>query len=484
MQNSNLKKFKLLLFFSILLIVSSCTKENGNDPTPDPGTDEAQNNQNINKWIQSNMDVLYYWNTLMPTDRDLTLSPDKYFDFLLYKQEDRFSYIAEDFAQLSDLLNGVQMEAGYDFTLFRKDAVSSDVVGVINYIKPNSPASLTDLKRGDIFFTVNGKQLTMDNYQDLLSQTSAPHTLGVYRNGDIQSISLSVTKYEENPVFMDSIYEMGSKKIAYLIFNFFSSDNGDYSSSYVKELNEIFNKFKQANVNELILDLRYNTGGQVDVSIALASMISDHTSSDLFCTDQYNSIVDNELKRQYGNNYNKTFFDDNLIVRDKDGNVVDQSIPIAKLGINRMYVLVTNSTASASELLINGLKPYMDVILVGETTYGKNVGMWFIYETDPVKQKDNRWGMLPIVFKTFNSANSSDYSQGFTPDIAADEYDVMPLLPLGDTDEPMLATALVNMGVKQASALRSEKKEFDSRPLISAIDRTPVRKNMIIRKRL
>ena len=145
-----------------------------------------------------------------------------------------------------------------------------------------------------------------------------------------------------------------------------------------------------------------------------------------------------------------------------------------------MYALVTNSTASASELLINGLKPYMYVTLIGDTTYGKNVGMWFIYETDPVKQKDNRWGMLPIVFKTFNSANRSDYSNGFTPDIAASEYDLLPLLPpLGDTNEPLLTAALVNMGVKDASVIRREMKVFDSRPLMSSIDRAPVRKNMI-----
>jgi len=429
------------------------------------------------------MDVLYFWNTQMPAKRDETLYPSDYFKSLLYTTEDRFSYIAEDFAQLSDQLSGVQMEAGYDFSLFLKAEGSTDVIGIIDYIKPNSPASLTDLKRGDIFFTINGKQLTVDNYQDLLKETYAPHTLGIYQNGAIHDISLTVTKYVENPVLLDSIYSMGGKKIAYLIFNFFSTDNGDYSYSYVKELNDIFGKYKQANVNDLILDLRYNGGGQVDVAVALASMISNRTSSDLLCIDEYNSIVDTELKKEDGANYNKTFFDDNVVVRNQNGDIVNQSTAINKLGLNRLYVLVTGNTASASELLINGLKPYMDVTLIGETTYGKNVGMWFIYETDAQKQKDNRWGMLPIVFKTYNSANQSDYSKGFTPDIEADEYETFPLLPLGDIDETLLRTALVTIGVKSSvSALRSVEKRFDSRPLMSSLDRTPVRKNMFTKR--
>jgi len=475
MKNLSIKKISLLLLFPILLVVSACEK---NDDA-----EKIRNNKIVNEWIQENMDILYFWNTQIPAKKDLTLSPSDFFKSLLYTKEDRFSYIAEDFAELSDLLSGVQLEAGYDFTLFLKAAGSQDVIGVIDYIKPNSPASQTNLKRGDIFLTVNGKQLTTTNYQELLGEMSAPHTLGVYRNNSIQSISLSVIKYEENPILLDSIYEIGGKKIAYLIYNFFATDNGDYSYSYLKELNDIFGKFKQANVNELVLDFRYDTGGQADIVPALAGMISGRTSSDLLCIDQYNSIVDSELKKQSGDNYNKTFFDDYLIIRNKNGNIIDRSIPVNKLsGLRRLYVLTSDKTASASELIINGLKPYMNVILIGDQTYGKNVGMWFIYEDDPQKQKENRWGMLPIVFKIFNSQNKSDYSSGFMPDIAVNEYDTESLLPLGDTHELLLEAALANMGVQSASSLRSAEKRFDSRPFASSIDRTPVRKNIIYKR--
>jgi len=473
MKYFNTKKFNWLLLFSFIIISISCEKENNLD------SEEINEYTAVNQWIKSNMDVLYYWNSMMPTNKNMAISPADYFESILYKAEDRFSYITDDYNTLTEHLGGVQMEAGYDFTLFRADATTQDVLGVINYIKPKSPASSVGLVRGDIFLTVNGKQITLNNYMDLLNETSANHTLGIYRDNAIKSFSLSVVKYEENPILLDTIYDINGTKIAYLIYNFFTIDKGDYSYTYLKQLNEIFGNYKQANVKELILDLRYNSGGQVMVSTSLASMISNRSSSDVYCIDQYNSIVDRELKKELGDDYNKTFFDNYLRILDSKGNIVDQSIPVNKLGLNRVYVLVSHNTASASELLINGLKPYADVVLVGETTYGKNVGMWLLHEEEIIKQKVNGWAILPVVFKSFNSDNKSDFNNGFIPNIEADEYSVMPLMPLGNIDEILLEAALVDIGVKNKSALRSSNRGFESKPLMSSIDRMPERRNII-----
>ena len=475
MQNFIFKKRSLLLLFSTLFMISSCGEK---DPLPEvvPKQKTETETDPVNEWIKDYMDVVYLWNTRIPAETDKMLYPADYFESLLYKTEDHFSYIAEDYAQLSDLLVGVQIEAGYDFSLFRASAANEDVLGLINYIKPDSPASSTDLQRGDIFLTINGKQLTLSNYRQLLEEISAPHVLGIVRNNAIQSFSLTVTRYEENPVLLDTIYEMGGKKIAYMIFNFFAVDKGDNSYAYLKKLNEIFGKYKETPVDELILDLRYNGGGQVTVATALASMISNRGSSDVFSIDQYNSIVDEEFKRVYGNNYNITFFDDYLMIWDEKGRLIEQ-IPVNKLtGIDHLYVLTSFRTASSSELVINSLKPYMDVVLIGETTYGKNVGMWLIYEED---QEDNRWGMLPVVVKTYNSAHQSDYTTGFEADILVDEFAVMPLLPLGNTRDPLLEAALDRIGVQAANPMRSAERRFDSQALMSSIDRTPVRNNMI-----
>ena len=474
MQNLTFKKSGIVwLFLALLTTFSACVND-------DPVSEEVRKNRNVNEWIQENMDVFYLWNNRMPARSNKDVYPANYFESLLYKTEDRFSYIAEDYAILLDALNGVQMEAGYYFTLGRIEEKSSELVGVINYVKPNSPASQTALKRGDFFLTVNGTQLTIQNYQQLVNAMSAPHTLGMVEGDTIKSVSLTVSKYEENPVLLDTVYTLGGKKIAYLVLNFFATDKGDNSYTYLKELNAIFRKYKQADVNEFILDLRHNSGGVEYVATALASMISNRTSTDLFCIDQYNLIVEKELKARYGDDYNKTFFDDYLMIRNNEGKIIDQSTPLNKLsGLNRFYVLTSDQTASASELVINGLTPYMEVVLIGETTYGKNVGMTFFYEEDPQKQRDNRWGMLPIIVKVFNSQNQSDYTNGFNPDVEANEYAAMPWLPLGDTHEFLLEKALAHIGVQQESAVRSSAQTIRMRPLLSSIDRIPVRKNLI-----
>ena len=476
MQNFISRKFGALSLFTVVLAtISSCV---------DPVSEEIQKNRHVNEWIQQHMNVYYLWNDRMPSKPNKNLNPSHYFDALLYKTEDRFSYIAEDYTELTDALGGIQMEAGYDFTLGSIEGSPGLVVGIINYIKPNSPASETVLKRGDIFLTINGTQLTEENYYHLLNQISAPHVLGIDEGNTIKSVSLNVIRYEENPVLLDTIYAMDNKKIAYLVFNFFASDKGDKSYTYSKELNAIFGKYKQENIDELILDLRYNGGGSVEVTIALAGMISNRTSTDLFCIDQYNSILDRELKSEYGNDYNKTFFSDFLITNyDENGRIISQNTPIHKLiGLNRLYVLTSNQTASASELIINGLKPYMDVILIGKTTYGKNVGMYLLYEKNTVKQRANRWGMLPIVTKIFNANNQSDYTHGFTPTIQANEHNALPWLPLGNTREFLLEKALDHIGVQPLNNLRSSEKEFYLHPSISSFERMPVRKNLIIPK--
>jgi C-terminal processing protease CtpA/Prc len=165
---------------------------------------------------------------------------------------------------------------------------------------------------------------------------------------------------------------------------------------------------------------------------------------------------------------------------DAKGNVVE-SVPINKLtDVNQVYVLTSNRTASASELVINGLIPYMNVILIGDVTYGKNVGSVTLYEEDPQKQKTNTWGIQPIIVKLANVNNESGYGNGFLPDVQVSEYDALPsFLPLGDTNERMLQTALIRMGVLSESLRSAGKIENPPfHPVSSSIERTPARRNL------
>jgi C-terminal processing protease CtpA/Prc len=460
---------KILCFFSLLsfLVINfSCEKE-------DPIGEESANTA-INNWILGNMKIYYFWNEYIPSKTDKNLYPEDYFNSLLYKSEDRFSWIQENFTDLLDLLSGIEMEAGYNYSLGRISTESPDLMGIINYIKPNSPASKTQLKRGDIFSAINGTRITVSNYGNLLDALSSTHTLGIVDDcklgfDPVRNITLPVIRYEENPVFLDTLYNIAGKKIGYLVYNFFAEDNGDNSITYAKELNNLFGKFKTAGIDELILDLRYNGGGALTTSSELASMISNRKGTDMFCIMQYNKIVDEALKKEAGANYNIYYFADHL----------GQNIPVNKLtGLNRLFVITSERTASASEALINGLKAYMEVILIGDITYGKNVGSITIYEEDKEKQKTNQWGMQPIVVKIANAEGFSGFGNGFEPDVK--QYERLPFLPLGDTNEDLLQAVLVKIGVMQApEGLRANNKNAFI-PVFSSMDRTPVRRNTYI----
>jgi C-terminal processing protease CtpA/Prc len=478
--SKTVQKCMLALTVTILLVAvsTSCNRDKSSIDNP---------YKEVNEWILENMQIYYLWNTQIPSKTDKMLSPDKYFESLLYTKEDRFSWIQEDYVELLNSLSGVNTEAGYDFNLLLMSENSSDVIGFITYIKPGTPAEDAGLKRGNYFHKINGTQITVDNYSSLIAQTAKPHKLGVsVISGTtitgVEDVSLNVIEnYAENPILLDTVYNISGKNIGYFVYNFFARDKGDGSVAYEKELNDLFNKFKSEQIDELIVDLRYNSGGAVITTTALAGMISGQNKTKIFYINEYNSLVDGELRNYYGNpDYNKSYFI-NSIDKYNDKNDVIETTPINSLsGLSTVYFIVTGRSASASELLINGLKPYMNVVLVGETTYGKNVGSITIYEDDPVKQKDNKWGMQPIIMKMSNAQGYSDYGNGFVPDTKISEPSKENLIvkQLGDTDELLLKTTIDRI----FGRTKAMTKHTDNKTIFvgSAMDRTPARMNQYI----
>lgn len=420
----------LLLVFSLTLSFTACKKDPV-DTTPKPS-------YYVQNWIYDNMQYWYFWNSQIPANADTTMLPEPFFYSLLYNgiNGDRFSWIEADYTTLINELNGVTKEAGFDFRLYLASSTSTDVIGQISYIKKGSPAEYAGLKRGDIFYAINGTQITTSNYKTLLSATGAAYTLGVKRyDPDTQAMlsdktySLTPVELAENPVLMDSVYTIGSKKVGYLVYNFFSPGSGS-SKPYDQQVDNVFTKFKSNGVNEVILDLRFNGGGSVSSAINLASLlVPGYNSSKIFFNFQYNNQVMSYILNEptLGSAYLHQKF-----VAKTSNNVGDN--------LTRLFVLTSTGTASASELIINGLRPYLPVITVGDTTYGKNVGSITITDT---QNTTNTWGMQPIVFKMTNSVDFSDYGNGFAPEPAnydADNY--FSLRPLGDTKEPLLNRAL------------------------------------------
>jgi carboxyl-terminal processing protease len=404
----------------------------------------------VNGWIYDNMSVYYLWNDKLSKSPNYSLNPEDFFESILYKYNktsnpdgDRFSWIQEDYTELLGNLSGVAShEIGFEYILVGTDATLKQYYALVLYAMHGTDAELKGINRGRFITKINGQNITADNYKNLFGGTGTKKLSMadfVYNETEkryiLQSsgdVTINMHNYfAENPIYLDTIYTVANNKIGYLVYNFFARDNGDKSNNYDKELISKLSNFKSKGVNEMVLDLRYNSGGAVSSAIALASaLVKNRSTKNVLTTSQYNSILHNALIKEEGANYNKDYFIDKII---------GTTVAIPEMNLPRLYVLTSGWTASASEFIINGLKPYMDVILIGETTYGKNVGSITIYEDDDPK---NKWGMQPIVVKFTNSLGFSDFTAGFTPDYEIDEFENLYLYSFGDTNDPLLGKAL------------------------------------------
>ncbi|GIL22917.1 MAG: hypothetical protein BroJett042_14300 [Bacteroidota bacterium] len=397
--------------------------------------DDEHPNEYVNNWIEVNMDFWYYWNTTLPADPDKTLAPDKFFESLL-NDADRFSWIQDNYQELLNSLQGVNEEAGYELALFLESEGSTNVIAQIVYIKPASPAEAAGLKRGDVITHINSQQLNTQNYKTVLAATGDDHTL-TYRELDLanetflpaQTKSLTTVVYAENPNFLSKVFTHNDRKIGYYVYNLFSTGPVQGSTTYNTEMDYIFASFQSAGITDLIIDLRFNSGGAESATVNLASLVGKGVdATKVFTIREYNTLVEAEIKSNA--NLGAGFLDVEFLT--KAQNVGNQ------LTNNRVYILTGTRTASASELLINGLRPYMDVFLIGSTTVGKNVGSISIFNEDDTR---NTWGMQPIVTKSLNSLEESDYSNGFEPQVALPDNNLI-VYPLGDERELLLSRAL------------------------------------------
>ena len=442
----------LVYFLLIAFSLQSC---NDNDDV-DTETHNTLKDLEIKNFIWKGLNEVYLWQSDVPNlddnrfagpnDLDSFLEgyskPEDLFEDLLNKPAskypnggaiDRFSWIVDDYTVLEQELNGITKNSGIDFRLSRQEEGSDNLVGYIRYIIPNSDASKKDIKRGDLFTKVNGTQLTVSNYQKLLLDSDS-YTLNLasfignsfVANG--KSVSLTKTILEENPILITKTITSGNHKIGYLMYNGFYNEYDD-------SLNQSFAQLKSEGVTDLVLDLRYNGGGSVRSSTLLASMITGQFDGQVFSKRQYNTkqmtgITSDELESLNERFTNKT----------------NSGAALNSLNLNTVYIITTENTASASELVINGLKPYINVIQIGETTLGKNVGSNTIYDSPSLFSKSqvnptHKYAMQPLTFKIANAQNFGDYTNGLNPTYAQDEY-VSTYGVLGDASEPLLNLAL------------------------------------------
>jgi hypothetical protein len=431
-------QYKKLLIGFLIIGIMACNKtvttipETPVAPVVDNTTVTKITNADINTWIHENMSAYYLWPDKMPAlaKTNTSSNPMDYFYSILYeyKTTDRFSWIDSSSANLINQLNGINTVLGIRVSAFYTDDTKVNVALVIAYVLKGSPAEKNGLKRGDIILSVDDKTVTSSNYSTALQNQTLKLGLGAYNNKVFSSTgkTVTVTKVElqTNPILQDTVINWAGKKVGYFAYL-------QFLSSFDDSLRAVFGRFRDKGVNELVIDLRYNGGGYVSSSDLLTNlMVKDLASKvdKVMNKRLYNDAYTKEVIKQYGASALVTNF----------------KMESSNIGsLSRVFFLTSTGTASASELIINNLKPFMNVILIGEHTYGKNVGSFTI--TDNAK----RWnyGLQPITFKILNALDQSDYGtvNGFLPDYAVTD-DVLPYKLLGDPTETYLNKALSIIG--------------------------------------
>lgn len=475
MTQHQLWRSSLLIAVVGAVFITSC-KEKTDLVAPATTNPSTATDAEVNNWILDNMKTYYYWNDRIPANPNKALKPTDFFYSLLYDYEntanperDRFSWIDANAAELSASLSGQTKTSGMEYQLLLRASGSTDVVGVVMYTLKGSPADRAGIKRGDIFYSVNGQNLTTSNYQTLLRGTGDTRTYGFAALNNRQITNTTTTKrvtdvvFQENPVYFDSVYTIESKKIGYLVYNqFIPGPGGADSTAYDRQIDAIFGKFKQQGVNELVLDLRYNPGGFTSSAVGLASLIGKGiTPNSLFFRQDWNKTITPELQAYDRRNRTDSF---NEYFVQKSNNI--------GANLSRVYVLTTDNTASASELIISGLRPYMTVNTIGTTTFGKNVGSFTISDDTGRIQ----YGLQPIVFKSFNKNNESDYSSGFVPTTEVEEQ--LPYVPFGNTADRLLSEAISQITGNRPSARRGASDAKPRPVLASTIKRKAGNQNM------
>jgi C-terminal processing protease CtpA/Prc len=444
----------------------------------------------ISDFVWKGLNEVYYWQDSVPALSDSKKNdlkayaqfinenpePKSFFESLKHSS-DRFSWIQDDYKELENTLQGIYATNGVEFGLMYACENCEEIVGYVKYILEDSDADGKNINRGDFFNGVNGTTLTVDNYRSLLFGDELTYTLNLatIQNNAIVSngIDVELTKvenFETNPIQISKSfpYEIGDGGsygiIGYLMYNQFVADKSD-------ELNQVFANFKTEGISDLILDLRYNGGGSVRNCIELASMITGQFEGEIFAKEKWNRKIEAYLTERNGS--------ESLI--DRFVGELSNGEAINSLNLNRIYIITTSESASASELLINGLDPYINVIQVGERTVGKNVGSITIYDyidNEQTKNPDHTYAMQPIVLKIANSEDYADYSTGLIPDAEIDE-NIRNLGTLGETDEPLVATVL---GIITGTQKRNFSKTQMSKKLLLQDPLMLSRQRMIVEK--
>jgi carboxyl-terminal processing protease len=369
----------LIIITAIIFFVSASCKEDSFVPdvavTPDMARDSLY--YIMKEW--------YYWYKEMPdiseTEKANYKDPYELMSAMRYKPVDRWSFVA-DYDEFNAAMNGTFI--GHGIRIGVDQAGNARIAMIYN----GSPLYTDSIRRGWIVKKINGTDpapVILSNVQTAYDDLIGPSREGITNvfvfqrpNGSLKTVTSTKVSLTINTVILYDTLHLSTGVTGHLVFDSFITPS-------VFELANAFAYFKANNVKDLILDLRYNSGGYLDIAQTLASYIAGNSYlSTIFLKLQYNDRHQNK---------NSTYM------------FKSTSSP---LSLSRLAVITTRSTASASEAVMNGLKPVINVVSIGDTTNGKPTGMngWDI---------GRKYWMYPVTFKMVNSRNQGEYYDGIVP---------------------------------------------------------------------
>ncbi|CUA88372.1 S41 family peptidase [Pseudidiomarina woesei] len=403
----SIQKFTLSVVSTGLLLVGC----NSDDPIP-PLLGQCSTADELNQFYNY-MNDNYFWNDDMPAN----VSPGNYSNVYqlleaLVVPEDRFSFILTEDEYQSRFVNAEYVGFG-----FSSRQVGNQVF--INYVYADSPADLAGIKRSDELTHINGESVQTLIQQGRYDQALGSATVGVTleltwrdRQGISYTEAVSKELVETNTVLAAEVLDIDGRDVGYYVLNTFINRTGS-------DLNNAYNQF--TGVDELIIDVRYNTGGLTRyANQASTQAAGNNVIGEVFTKYLFNS-----------NNTDMNFIEQFQLY---DG--------IRQLNLDRVYVLTTASSCSSSELLINSLDPFVEVVVIGEPTCGKPVGQI------PERLCDKR--TFVVNFETVNALDQGRYFDGLAPNCSASDQLV------GDwasPDDPMLQAAAYHMIYNQCQAV-------------------------------
>jgi len=402
---------KKILWIGVWLWMSvgACTPK---EEPVDPG--EVENE--VKKAIVDVMREWYFWNDQIPATLDLSKfsTNEELLDDILYKPLDRFSYLTtqEDFNN-----SFVGKNAGHGFGF----AFTADEKLYISFVFNESPSGKDGWKRGWEITQINDKPIsdykTSTGGYDFKLGGPDPGITNKFTfklpDGSTTTRSNTKAEYQSNSVLDQRIIQVDTKKVGYWAYQSFKATAG-LSPTRSAEVQTSMEYFQSQGVQELIIDLRYNGGGSVAVAEQICNyLVQSANTGKLMYTNQLNAT---KTAQNSSRNFSK----------------------IGNINLSRVIFITSRSSASASELIINALDPYMDVVLIGDNTYGKPVGSFPLSSYNRILQNNNV-EVVPITFAIANSVGKAEYFDGFPADFKVGDS---PQIAWGNENDLRLAAAI------------------------------------------